>query len=102
MIKILSKSARGLALVGSITASTILGSGVVSARGYHGNDYGSNSSRYSTRLDELNGSGVTGRAKVTLEDEAISVTLNATGLVPGKVHPAHIHGQLTGPDLFRS
>lgn len=45
----------------------------------------------------LNGSGVTGSAILTLNDDATSlnVVINATGFEPGGAHVGHIHGLFT-------
>ena len=51
-------------------------------------------------LDPLNGSGVTGRATLTLDDDTnqLTVQIDATGLVPDSLHPQHIHGRFApGP-----
>ncbi len=52
------------------------------------------------RFNELNNSGVTGSAVVTLDDTdamrpTIRVQINATGLTPDVPHPQHIHGNFT-------
>jgi len=46
-------------------------------------------------LGTLNNSGVTGTAHLHLEGDQLTVTINASGLEPGKVHPQHIHGAPT-------
>lgn len=78
--------------------------------------------RYEVRFEALNGSGVTGTAKLDLDGRKLEVDIQAEGLTPGEAHPEHIHGfpgavrstcpstgheaeaaveQLTGPpDLF--
>ena len=48
---------------------------------------------YLADLGPLNGSGVTGTASVVVNDDGtLTVTIAATGLTPGEVHPQHIHG----------
>ena len=54
------------------------------------------SKEYSVNLQPLNGSGVTGTAQVKLEDTTLTVRFDAMGLLPNKVHDAHIHGMLSG------
>lgn len=44
-------------------------------------------------LEALNGSGVTGTATVTVnEDNSVTVSVEAEGVEAGEVHPQHIHG----------
>jgi len=54
---------------------------------------------YTAALNELNNSGVSGSANLTLDsiENSLRVQINATGLEPGMVHVQHIHG-LVGPD----
>jgi len=54
---------------------------------------------YRVRLQESNGSGVTGEATVTIEGTStIVVAIRAEGLTPGEKHPQHIHGFRNGAD----
>lgn len=46
-------------------------------------------------LDELNGSGVEGKAVLILKGDTLKVKIHARGLEPNALHPQHIHG-LTG------
>lgn len=48
---------------------------------------------YTADLQALNGSGVTGQANLSLQDNLLTVAIQAEGLVPGQVHPQHIHGR---------
>lgn len=50
---------------------------------------------YQATLTPLNGSDVSGTATLVLRpnDNALDVTINASGLVPGRLHPQHIHGR---------
>lgn len=52
---------------------------------------------YSTQFQALNGSGIDGRATLTVNDDrsALTVRINATGLEPGGVHLGHIHGMFS-------
>lgn len=47
---------------------------------------------YTADLSALNNSGVSGTAELVLEGNELTVTINATGLVPDMTHPQHIHG----------
>lgn len=48
---------------------------------------------YRVDLSPLNASGVYGTVEATLADgKMLHITLTASGLEPGKVHPQHIHG----------
>lgn len=47
---------------------------------------------YTADISALNNSGVSGTAELVLEGNQLTVTINATGLEPGMVHPQHIHG----------
>lgn len=46
---------------------------------------------YEARLEERNGSGVTGTATFTMEGDELQVTIAATGLDPNTRVPQHIH-----------
>lgn len=50
---------------------------------------------WTVNFTPLNGSGVTGNALLTLNDDAtrLTVEINAFGLVPDRNHPGHIHGR---------
>lgn len=49
------------------------------------------------RLVELNGSGASGTAVLTvMNDGGLKVVIHSTGLVPGQPHPQHIHGSAGG------
>ena len=50
---------------------------------------------FTAMLSELNGSGVTGKANLKHDTTAdlLTVQIMASGLVPGMVHPQHIHGR---------
>src|SRR5215207_623273 len=48
---------------------------------------------YSIELSELNGSGSSGVAVLTLaEDGSLTVNVEAQGMVPGQPHAQHVHG----------
>lgn len=46
---------------------------------------------YEARLEERNGSGVTGTATFTMEGDELQITIAATGLDPNTRVPQHIH-----------
>ena len=46
---------------------------------------------YTALLAPENGSGVSGAASLTLNNNLLTVTINATGLEPNQVHMQHIH-----------
>jgi hypothetical protein len=48
---------------------------------------------YHVELNQLNGSGVEGKAVLILKDGVLRVHVKARGLVPGMLHPQHIHGE---------
>ncbi len=45
----------------------------------------------------LNGSGVTGTTRISIDGETLRVQVDATGLEPNQPHAMHVHG-LVGPD----
>ncbi|GHA78590.1 CHRD domain-containing protein [Pontibacter akesuensis] len=47
---------------------------------------------YTVNLNELNNSGVSGTATLTLMGDKLEVHIQASGLEPNKLHPQHIHG----------
>lgn len=47
---------------------------------------------YTANLTPLNNSGVSGTAALTLNNSTLNVHITATGLLPNKPHPQHIHG----------
>ena len=47
---------------------------------------------FTVALAELNNSGVSGTAHLTLEGDTLTVIIEATGLEAGKTHAQHIHG----------
>ncbi|SDQ34273.1 hypothetical protein [Quadrisphaera sp. DSM 44207] len=47
---------------------------------------------YQVQLQELNGTGSSGTAVLTLDGDRLTVTIDAKGLVPGAPHAQHIHG----------
>ncbi len=49
---------------------------------------------YNATLIAENNSGISGTALISLDGSQLTVTINATGLVPTQVHPSHIHGKL--------
>lgn len=47
---------------------------------------------FTANFTPLNSSGVTGTANLKLDNNLLTVSIHATGLEPGQVHPQHIHG----------
>ncbi|MFJ4434760.1 hypothetical protein [Streptomyces sp. NPDC088923] len=54
---------------------------------------------YQVDLDQLNDSGAHGTAMLTLDGRALTVKIEATGLVPGQPHAQHLHGSTDGHDF---
>ncbi|MER7037763.1 hypothetical protein [Streptomyces microflavus] len=54
---------------------------------------------YQIDLEQLNGSGASGAALVSLEGDKLTVKIEAQGLVPGQPHAQHIHGSTDGHDF---
>lgn len=52
---------------------------------------------YRADLGSLNNSGVTGTATLTVDGDQLTVSIEASGMVPGKLHPQHIHGHTGSP-----
>lgn len=52
---------------------------------------GADQEMYEARLEAVDGSGVTGTATLTIEDEELTVTVAATGFDPNVPVPQHIH-----------
>lgn len=51
---------------------------------------------YAVTLSQLNNSGVSGTARISVEMNTITVSVEATGLVANQLHPQHIHGKDDG------
>ncbi|RII15817.1 hypothetical protein DSC45_18455 [Streptomyces sp. YIM 130001] len=54
---------------------------------------------YQIDLAQLNGSGASGAALVSLDGKKLTVKVDAKGLVPGQPHAQHIHGSTDGHDF---
>ncbi|MFE6703214.1 hypothetical protein [Streptomyces sp. NPDC057718] len=54
---------------------------------------------YQIDLEQLNDSGASGAALVSLEGDKLTVKIDAQGLVPGQPHAQHIHGSTDGHDF---
>ncbi|GGX46010.1 hypothetical protein GCM10010353_70830 [Streptomyces chryseus] len=59
------------------------------SQGQHGRDY-------RVDLRQLNDSGASGTALLSLQGRQLTVKINAQGLVPGQPHAQHIHGSTSG------
>ncbi|WP_416475431.1 hypothetical protein [Streptomyces sp. LKA04] len=57
------------------------------------------SQAYQINLEQLNDSGASGTAMVSLEGTELTVKIQAEGLVPGAPHAQHIHGSTKGMDF---
>ena len=53
---------------------------------------------YTAQLGEINDSGASGTATVTMQDNMLTVNVMAQGMVPEQPHPQHIHGLMNGDD----
>lgn len=54
---------------------------------------------YQIDLNQLNNSGASGTALVSVEGDKLTVKIEAEGLVPGQPHAQHIHGSTDGHDF---
>ncbi|MFJ7626272.1 hypothetical protein ACIQZN_07260 [Streptomyces sp. NPDC097595] len=54
---------------------------------------------YQIDLEQLNDSGASGTALVSVEGDRLTVKIDAEGLVPGQPHAQHIHGSTDGHDF---
>ncbi|MEU6061056.1 hypothetical protein [Streptomyces sp. NPDC047097] len=78
--------------------------GAIPAAAHTGNHSGSHQAAaengsYQVDLEQLNGSGASGTAMLTLKGRDLNVKIEATGLVPGQPHAQHIHGSTDGHDF---
>lgn len=55
-------------------------------------DNGPKIQKYTATLNQSNNSGVAGVASISVENNKVTVMIEATGMVPNQVHPQHIHG----------
>jgi hypothetical protein len=105
MVKRILSTMTGLALIAGIGSSIALSSGTAYASPMEHQEREQRQEQgharsYTAQLAQLNDSGVTGSAEITFKHKALSISLNAKGLVPNMPHPAHIHGKLTGSDAM--
>ncbi|MFI5755882.1 hypothetical protein [Streptomyces sp. NPDC051569] len=54
---------------------------------------------YQIDLEQLNDSGASGTAMLSLDGDKLTVKIEASGLVPGQPHAQHIHGSTDGHDF---
>lgn len=54
---------------------------------------------YQVGLEQLNNSGASGIAMLTLDGTKLTVKIDADGLVPGSPHAQHLHGSTDGHDF---
>jgi len=83
--------ARKLALAAAVAAPLAL-TAAAPAVADRPDQAGPETQTYTAKLTELNDSGASGTATLTLERNRLTVTINAEGVEAGKVHPQHIHG----------
>ncbi|NKI40928.1 hypothetical protein [Streptomyces physcomitrii] len=57
------------------------------------------SQAYQIDLEQLNDSGASGTAMLSLDGTKLTVKIEASGLVPGQPHAQHIHGSTDGHDF---
>lgn len=81
--------ANGISQAASVTVGD--GTGVVS--GGNGSDILiAGPQTFSADLQQVNGSGVAGTVRVSVEGEQLRIQADITGLEPGQTHQMHIHG----------
>ncbi|AFL82605.1 hypothetical protein Aeqsu_3172 [Aequorivita sublithincola DSM 14238] len=51
---------------------------------------------YSGTLNQLNNSGASGMVNIIVDNNKMTVSVTATGMVPNQPHPQHIHGKDDG------
>lgn len=82
---------RALLAVPAAFALSAVGAAPAMAHGEH--EGGGEPGDYSITIDQLNDSGASGSAVITLEDNGdLSVKVEASGMVPNQPHAQHIHG----------
>ncbi|MFJ4880763.1 hypothetical protein ACIP93_36905 [Streptomyces sp. NPDC088745] len=80
-----------------IAAATALPAALV--LGFGGVAGAADSQSYQVDLAQLNDSGASGTAMLTLSGKELTVKIEAEGLVPGAPHAQHIHGSTEGHDF---
>ena len=90
ILKKISNAATKVALYGGIGLMGLSAvGGVASAQSLDMSSYQSNQA-------PLNNSPVHGHARLSFSGTDLQINLRASGLIPGMLHPAHIHGMLNG------
>lgn len=51
---------------------------------------------FTAQLSEINDSGVSGTAAISVQGNNLTVVVEAEGMTPGETHPQHIHGLENG------
>ncbi|MZD04639.1 hypothetical protein GTW43_06010 [Streptomyces sp. SID5785] len=93
-------SARHIARLTALAAvPAALALSAVPAAAHDGHDGSTAGHTYQVDLDQLNDSGATGTAMLTVEGTRLTVKIQASGLVPGQPHAQHIHGSTEGHDF---
>ncbi|MBT2493518.1 hypothetical protein J7E96_34480 [Streptomyces sp. ISL-96] len=91
------RSARLTALIALPAAFTLaLATPVLAQDGRDGSSQAQNGRDYKVDLRQLNDSGASGTALLSLQGRQLTVKINAQGLVPGQPHAQHIHGSTSG------
>ncbi|MCG9970761.1 hypothetical protein [Christiangramia crocea] len=53
---------------------------------------------FTAQLSEINDSGVSGTAAISVQGNSLTVLVEAEGMTPGEPHPQHIHGLENGEE----
>lgn len=69
------------------------------ALGVAGNAAAASGKSYQVTLEQLNQTGAHGTAMLTLDGTALTVKIEADGLVPNSPHAQHLHGSTDGHDF---
>ncbi|MFJ2738063.1 hypothetical protein ACIO3O_00180 [Streptomyces sp. NPDC087440] len=80
-----------------LTALAILPAALV--LGLAGTAAAADGKTYQVGLEQLNDSGASGIAMLTLDGTKLTVKIEADGLVPGQPHAQHLHGSTDGHDF---
>lgn len=92
------KTAKSLAILAAATTAVGLGAAAPALAEGHDGEHS-----YQAELTELNDSGASGTAWMTLEGDQLTVSMETEGLLAGSPHAQHIHiggaGQCPDPDM---
>ncbi|MEU9360547.1 hypothetical protein AB0D35_20825 [Streptomyces sp. NPDC048301] len=93
------RSTRLAALLVVPTALALGVSGPALAHEGHTTTKAADGDTYQIDLEQLNDSGATGAALVSIDGDKLTVKIDAEGLVPGQPHAQHLHGSTDGHDF---